>query len=253
MANRFFVKLLKRVLGVVVVVIAAGLVAIWFFDESKPSGVEGADADALARKMLTAINHEAWVKTGAVQWTFRGKNHHIWDRTQHIARVKWNDNEVFINLSDRTGMARTNGQKAQGETLEKLLDSAWRRWANDSFWLNPVSKIFDSGTRRSIVNLQNDEQALLVEFTSGGVTPGDAYLWRIDENGLPKSWKMWVSILPIGGLEATWENWLTLDTGVKVASSHKILFLELELTNIRAAETVEALEIDGEFFAHAKN
>jgi hypothetical protein len=53
---------------------------------------------------------------------------------------------------------------------------------------------------------------------------------------------MWVSILPIPGLEASWEGWTTLPTGARVATEHRVAGLTLRLRDIAAAETLAALE-----------
>jgi hypothetical protein len=49
----------------------------------------------------------------------------------------------------------------------------------------------DEGTTRSLVKNEDKTNGLLVSYASGGVTPGDAYLWKLDANGLPQSYKMW--------------------------------------------------------------
>jgi hypothetical protein len=67
-------------------------------------------------------------------------------------------------------------------------------------------KVRDPGTERKVVNTKMGK-GLLVTYTSGGVTPGDSYLWILDQNNRPVKWKMWVSIIPLGGLEFTWEDW----------------------------------------------
>ena len=48
------------------------------------------------------------------------------------------------------------------------------------------------------------KDALLVKYTSGGTTPGDAYLWLLDEDFIPKSYKMFVPSMKMEGTPATW-------------------------------------------------
>ena len=89
------------------------------------------------------------------------------------------------------------------------------------------------------------EESLLVSYASGGLTPGDAYLWRVGPDGTPTAWKLWVSILPIGGVETSWEGWVTLDTGARISTRHAgPLGLTLELTDVEGAATLDAL-VDG--------
>ena len=93
-----------------------------------------------------------------------------------------------------------------GEVKEEKLTTARNYFYNDSFWLIAPFKVRDPGTIREYVNFDGKD-ALLVTYTSGGATPGDSYLWILDENNRPLSWKMWVSIIPFGGMETSWESW----------------------------------------------
>lgn len=45
---------------------------------------------------------------------------------------------------------------------------------------------------------------------------------------------MWVSIIPIGGLEASWEDWKKTESGAILATTHQILFYELSIQNVKA-------------------
>lgn len=233
-----FLKWVGIALGVIVVAIG---VFILVNNESRPEGKECSEADDLARKMLTAINYEAWDTTRFVQWDFGGRHQFFWDKQQHNVEVVWNDYRVLLHTKSLTGKAWKNEVPQTGKKQEKLIQKAWALFSNDSFWLNAPAKAFDPGTVRKLVTLENNEQALLVEYTSGGVTPGDSYLWIFDEQGLPKRWKMWVKIIPIGGLAASWENWQTLSTGAKVATTHQMGFYTLELTDIKAGQNLEVL------------
>ncbi len=227
-------KWLKRI-GIFLLVII-GILAILFFvfNEPKPEGQSGSAADALANKMLNAIDKTAWDTTTYVQWNFMGMHSFLWDKKRHFVKVNWDDNEVLLDTKKVAGKAFQDGIEQIGPAADELIQNAWSFFCNDSFWLNAPAKAFDPGTERSIVTQEDGNEALLVTYASGGVTPGDSYLWVLDENGLPKSWKMWVKIIPIGGTEATWEKYTTLSTGAKISTLHNGL-IELNITDLKGA------------------
>lgn len=222
-------------------VIGAMFVLYLWLDEPLPNGKSGPEADALARKMMRAVNIAQWDSTGAVSWQLRDLHQLLWDRTRNFARVRWEDYEVLVDLNTRRGIAREGGRLLSGEGAADLVNQGWRYWVNDAFWLNPLAKLFDPGTVRQLVKMPDGQDALLITYTSGGVTPGDSYLWRVDETGLPYRWKMWVSILPIGGLAFSWEQWITLETGAKIATYHRGRFVDTYLGAVKAARTLEEL------------
>lgn len=206
------------------------------------AGTTTADADALARQLERAVDAEAWAQTGAVSWTFAGRNAHLWDKDRHLARVRWKDTEVLLDLTRRDGRATVKGEPVHGKEAEALFEDAWARWANDSFWLNPLVKLFDEGTARAIVPLEDGGQGLLLTYSSGGVTPGDSYLWIPGPDGRPTAWKMWVSIIPIGGVETSWDGWQQLSTGAWVATLHEgAVGPTLELTEVQGAASLAEL------------
>lgn len=214
----------KWTLGILGGLILLVVLGIWISSEPMPEGKEGPAADALAEKMMDAVNHEAWDSTEAVTWIFQAlePHEHLWDKQRHFAQVSWSNYKVLVDINQKTGVAYTMGGKIDGKEGAKLVETAWQYWVNDAFWLNPVVKAFDPGTSRSIVTTESGEEALMISYSSGGFTPGDSYLWFLDENALPYKWKMWVKVIPIGGLEASWQDWVTLETGAKVASMHKL-------------------------------
>lgn len=246
-------KLLKKlgiglgivILSILVIIISAGV----FLHESRPEGQAGAKADELASQMMEAVDCAAWDTLEVISWNFGGRNQHLWDKNRHLDRLIYGEYEVLIDLNSRWGIVKKNGQRVDDSKARKILDKAWASWANDSFWLNPVCKAFDEGTDRYLVDIEGEESAVMVSYRSGGVTPGDSYLWILDKNFRPKKWKMWVKIIPIGGVASTWENWQTLYNGAQVASTHAMSFgdFQLELTQINAG-TAEKMYSDGDPF-----
>lgn len=236
---------------------ALALVALLFtarlvLSAPRPDATASAEGDALALRMAAAVNQQAWEGTGAVRWTFAGKNQHLWDRARGLDRVTWGDTVVLVDLSKQQGRVTRDGQPLTGSKADRLVAKAYAAWINDSFWLNPVVKAMDGGTTRAVVT-PTDEDAgrtgLLVSYSSGGLTPGDAYLWLLDENDRPVAWRMWVSVIPVGGLRATWEGWTTLSTGAMVSTRHAMGPVDLELTDVAGAATLAELEPGPDPFA----
>jgi hypothetical protein len=231
--------------------VALAGVSLWIAHEPRPEGTEGPAAEALARRMEEAVDLEAWARTGAVRWTFAGRHEHLWDRDRSVARVRWGEGvEALIHVGTGRGRAYRGGREVGGAEARAILEEARAKWINDSFWLHPIAKLRDEGVTRARVVLEDGTEALLVRYASGGLTPGDAYLWIPGEDGLPREWRMWVSILPIGGVSTTWEGWETLATGAKISTRHEgPLGLTLELTDVAGAETLAALTGGADPFA----
>jgi hypothetical protein len=226
-----------KIIGIVLVglvLVLTGLFAI--YNEDLPQGGQPQAADALAYKMLKAVNHEAYKNTEVIQWTFAGQHHYQWFKQQKRVDVKWDNILVHLNLQHPdSSVVLKNDIEIKDESKSAIIQKAVDFFNNDSFWLVAPHKVFDPGTERKIVQLENGEQGLLVSYTSGGSTPGDSYLWMLDESGLPTVFKMWVSVIPLGGLEATWENWTKGETGALFPASHKMLFLTIALDDVTAS------------------
>jgi len=216
--------------------------------EPRPDGESGNAADTLARKIQDAVGHQGWREIRAIAFDFAGANRHRWDRERGYAYVTWGDLpapggendageiEVWLRLGDRSGVVTIEGRVVRGARADALREEAWKRHINDTFWLYPFGSFFDEGVTRKLVG-----DALYVEYASGGATPGDGYLWRLDPSGRPTRWQMWVSILPIGGLEATWARWETTPEGAAIATEHELGPFGFEVTNIRTAATAAGL------------
>ncbi len=211
-----------------------------------PVGTPGPQADARARAMMAAVRTEAWSNTGAVRFVFAGKNRHVWDRRRGFSEVVSGDRRAQLAVDRRVGIAFRGKVRLDGDEAREALDDAHAKWTNDAFWLNPVAKAFDPGTERLVVPEKDGRRGLIVRYTSGGRTPGDAYLWWLDPDDRPVAWQMWTSNIPVGGVEASWERWIELDTGALVATKHELPLFGLGLTEVAGAERLEQLPGMGE-------
>lgn len=229
------------------VLIGASLVSC--LSHALPEGTAGPEADALARRMEKSANTDAWARTGAVSFSFRNDTHHLWDRTRNFDRVRWGDEEVLLDAGKKTGRAMHKGQRVVGGAADKLVQKAYARFCNDTFWLNPLAKLFDDGVTRSRA-VGKDGESLLIHYASGGTTPGDTYQWLVGEGDVPRAWRMFVQIIKVKGLEMTWQDWQTLSTGARVATRHRALgFDALRLTDIVGGATLADVEPGADPFA----
>ena len=221
---------MKKILKIIGVLIAIIIVATGIYyianTEALPKGVQGKEAEELAEKMMSAINKRAFDATEILEWSFRGKHHYVWRKKEGLVDVSWDSTLVTVNLTDYS--------KSIG-TSSELIETAINFFNNDSFWLVAPFKVFNDGVERSIVKVDGKD-ALLIKYTSGGTTPGDSYLWILDENYVPVSFKMWTQIIPIGGVSATWNDLITTDSGIKLPSSHTLsLFgLKIDMGEVKA-------------------
>ncbi|RAJ07105.1 hypothetical protein [Arenibacter echinorum] len=170
-----------------------------------------------------------------MEWSFaNGKHHYRWDKEADIVFVAWSDYQVQLNLKVPSKSSVVKDKvPLDSEEREKLIKMATSYFNNDSFWLVAPFKIFDPGTERSIVSLKDGTQELLVTYSSGGDTPGDSYLWKLQPNGFPISFKMWVSIIPIGGIEASWDDWQVTESGAFLPSKHSIGPITLDMGDVK--------------------
>ncbi len=235
-------KYLKWLLALIFVLIVIAFLFLQITNEKEPVGSTGSQADKLAMDMQNALNKDSFDKLNYLQWTFfRGKHHYRWDKKNNVAEIQWDDNRVIMHLDSKVGRAFQN-QAPVLDTIQRnaLINTAWKYWCNDSFWLIAPFKVFDPGTTRSIVE-ENGKTKLKVSYHAGGVTPGDVYLWELDETKKPTAWKMWTSIIPKKGFETSWEKYVELPGGTLISTFHSNALIEMEMKNIKAAHNMSEL------------
>lgn len=220
-------------IGIAIIITAIFLIA-FILNKPIPQGKEGIEAELLADKMLAAINKPAFDSLEFIAWDYPRGHSFQWNKKQNYVIVSWDENRVELFPDTMKGNAFIKGEKISDEASDPLIQKAWSLFANDSFWLIAPFKIRDNGTIRSLVKTEQGD-ALLVTYTTGGVTPGDSYLWILDEEGLPIAWQMWVKIIPIGGLSFSWESWIN-PKNVQFSTLHKgpiSTAIELKIKEIR--------------------
>lgn len=213
------IKAIFKFLGIgLVTLLIIGILTYLFIDESVPNGIQGQEAEELADEMLRALNKPGFDTLSIIKFTYPGGHSYDWNKAENTVQVKWKENDVFLNLNEPV------------DEFSTLQYEAYEYFLNDSFWLIAPFKVRDDGVMRSTVKV-DEGRGLLVTYTSGGVTPGDSYLWIIDENGFPKAWKLWTSNVPIGGLKIGWGGW-TEKKGVWFSLFHPSQVIDLEITGL---------------------
>ena len=234
-------KKLKIIAGVIIFLTLPSLLFFGFlyfkYNEELPTGAQGEQADALAYKMLDALDYQAYKTTNYIEWTFKRRHHYEWDKANNTCNVFWKANKVVLNLNDYSkSKVYIHSFKNESNMAQELIEKAITYFNNDSFWLVAPYKVFDKGVERRLIKTSNNKDALLVTYTSGGSTPGDSYLWLLDNNGKPTAFKMWTSLLPIDGLEASWSDWTTTESGAQLPTFHKLMVLGLEIDGVKGTK-----------------
>lgn len=222
--------------GVAAVLVALIVAAGAALASPRPEGVVGPEAEALADRVEAAIDAEAWARTGAVRFAVLGDTW-LWDRERGLVWTEDRKGVVITEAWRPMGRAFRDGVEVGGDWKDRRVEGAYTRFVNGAFWAFGANKIRDEGTTRAFVA----PDGLQVTYGSGGVTPGDAYLWTIGPDGLPTHLSIWARVLPIPGLRARWTGWVTLPTGARVATSRRLGPFGFSVTDLDAAEHLAQL------------
>lgn len=216
------IKAILKYLGAgLVVLIIIGILAYLYIDESVPDGTQGQEAEALADEMLKALNKPGYDTLSMIKFTYPPGHRYEWDKANNKVRIQWEDKDIYLDLNQSPN------------DYDATEYQAYEYFLNDTFWLVAPFKVRDEGVMRSTVDVK-DGRGLLVTYTTGGVTPGDSYLWIINEDGFPKAWKLWTSNVPIGGLKVGWGGWVE-KKGVWFSTFHPSMVIDLEITGLEVS------------------
>jgi hypothetical protein len=222
-------RTIKKII-IALIVISLGLVlVIQWLSKPLPESFTGLEADQFARDVQEALNITGYEALGEIQFSFRD-HHYLWNKTEERVLVSWEDYQVDLILSEIENSKILQGGKESNRA--DLIEKAKASFYNDSYWLVAPFKFFDPGVVRSLVETDNGSKALLITHTSGGVTPGDSYLWYFDEKLVPTHFELWVSIIPIKGVSATWSSWVSKQ-GVLFSTFHKLGPLEITIGDLK--------------------
>ena len=226
---KFIERILRSKLSVLI------LLQTFVFCSSPPKGRSGERANTLLKKLYESTNIDSWEKTNAVSFVWEGnaKRAYFWDKKRGLIETKWEDTHVQFFHKGLKGIVYQTGKLLEdSQKIRATIHQAYEYFVNDTFWLNPVFHLDSPGAEKKYVS----KNQLLVYYSKGGVTPGDSYLFTLDQNFLIENMKMWVSILPIKGISVDFTNYIETETGVKLALDHEMLFLNIRIQNVRMYE-----------------
>src|ERR1700730_3310054 len=187
-------------------------------------------ADALGKELIASMGGmPAWEKARQFQFEFvvvkEGKPvarfSHLWDRYTGDYRLAGVDKggapyNVYFNVNTKQGKAFVNGHPADAEKQKQLVENAYGRFINDTYWLLAPWKIFDPGVHRTYDGEKpcpggGTCDVLKLSFDDVGMTPKDVYWIWISRDG--RHMVQWQYVL--GGASeppttAAWKDWRTL-------------------------------------------
>jgi hypothetical protein len=225
-----------KVIGITILCVLVLLTTIGvIISEDLPEGKEDVKADELARQILKELNYDAYKNTKVISWTFAGMHSYEWHKDENYVLVKSGDEVVRLNLKDYDSSQIISPKVKDNKIRQQHIQRAIKNFNNDSFWLIAPYKLMDDEVERRVVTMEEGEEALLITYTTGGSTPGDSYLWIVDENYRPKAFKMWVSIIPVGGVTAKWKDWVKTQSDMILSTEKSIFGLPISITNLETS------------------
>lgn len=118
-------------------------------------------ADSLAMRIYRAWGGpEVWAQLAYIRFDFAVVHdgmrqlvaHHLWHRPSGRYRLEWQRGDslyvALFNVHTREGQVYHHGQPLAAKVSQRLLEEAYRRYRNDSFWLLAPVQLFEAGVLR---------------------------------------------------------------------------------------------------------
>lgn len=162
-------------------------------------------ADSVAMNVYEGMGGpEAWAALPHLQFDFATGNdtsrtlraRHLWNRETGEYRLEMpaGEDSVYVAIFDvdtRDGDVYLNGEAVGDEAKQGVLEQAYGRFINDSYWLLMPVKMMDPGVER-VYEPDSSTAAMDVvrlSFQNVGLTPGDRYWVYVDrESGRVAHW-----------------------------------------------------------------
>jgi hypothetical protein len=216
-----------RALLLVVVVTLSGCSQLNRAGNTAATEVRGDTAVArVHNRMLTAMGGAAgWNQARYLEFDFVvtrsgrevTRRSHRWDRFKGDYRLQYVSGAdtvlaVFNTNDPKSGAVRLNRAEIEGAREDSILNAAYARHINDSYWLLMPYKWADQGVTLTSQGRQTDAQGrqwdvVKLTFANVGLTPQNEYLAFINpETGLMERWHHF----PRAGAEPAiydWKNW----------------------------------------------
>lgn len=241
-------KMIRKTGLVILVFLSICMALLLFWRTDIPAGRQGKAAESMTYSVQAAMGQEAWDSIKWIGWSVNGQRHYVWNRTEDLAIIRFGAYRVHLNLNSKIGSAWKNGKLLEGPKRDKAIMKAWSKWVYDSFLLNPVARTRGEGTVRKLIRNKGADDALLVQYTTGGIMPGDNFLYALDDQNLPDHIRMWVRKLPVGGLKMTFEQYRTIENGIRLPGAYRIGPLRIRIDSIQAGSSFTSLGFDRDPF-----
>ena len=189
-----------------------------------------ARADSVGKELIAAMGGmPAWEKARQFRFEFVvlkegqpvARFAHVWDRYTGDYRLSGTDKTgapytVLFNVNTKAGTAFVNGRPAEPEKQSALLENAYGRFINDSYWLLAPWKIFDPGVRLAYDGEKPCPgggvcDVLKLSFENVGLTPKDVYwMWITREGRHMVQWQYVLGGAADPPTTAAWKDWRTM-------------------------------------------